>query len=107
MYVGHFVRLSVSTISTGYSGTLVFFQSIFSDPTPSYEPADELVDVNLLQATYFICILQKWDGTSTAKIRVQRDRFTCFVAVCEKNPNIEVMEDTYVLDAGNQGNGAI
>lgn len=26
--------------------TLVFFQTIFSDPTPSYEPADELVDVN-------------------------------------------------------------
>ncbi|OJJ87445.1 uncharacterized protein ASPGLDRAFT_1176992 [Aspergillus glaucus CBS 516.65] len=36
--------------------------------------------VSVLQATYFMCIMQKWDGNDAAKLRIQRNRFTAFVA---------------------------
>lgn len=39
-------------------------------------------NIRILQATYFICIMQKWEGSEESKIRIQRDQFTKFVSVC-------------------------
>ena len=64
---------------------LVFSNSLFSessilrlknkDQFPSRE------QLQILQATCFMCLLQKWEGSSEAKLRIQRQRFTTFVAV--------------------------
>lgn len=70
--------------------SLIFSQPLFSEPS---EPTStgkhnklgtEIKDVNLLQASYILCILQKWEGSDGARIRIQRDRFTRVVAVREK-----------------------
>ncbi|KAL4934932.1 hypothetical protein BDV06DRAFT_234897 [Aspergillus oleicola] len=37
-------------------------------------------NIQILQATCFMCLLQKWEGSATAKLRMQRHRFTAFVA---------------------------
>ncbi|KAL4932002.1 uncharacterized protein BDV17DRAFT_213329 [Aspergillus undulatus] len=37
-------------------------------------------NIQTLQATCFICLLQKWEGSATAKLRMQRHRFMAFVA---------------------------
>ncbi|CAG8121396.1 unnamed protein product [Penicillium olsonii] len=64
---------------------LVFSNSLFSessilrlknkDQFPSRE------QLQILQATCFMCLLQKWEGSPEAKLRIQRQRFTTFVAV--------------------------
>ncbi len=38
-------------------------------------------NVETLQAACFMCLLQKWEGSDSAKLRMQRHRFTSFVAV--------------------------
>lgn len=64
---------------------LLFSHSLFSessiyglkdqDQFPSRE------QLQLLQAACFMCLLQKWEGSAEAKLRIQRQRFTTFVAV--------------------------
>lgn len=61
---------------------LLFSHSLFSDDTESStDPEMNEERVIILQATYFMCILQKWEGRDAAKRRIQRSRFTAFVAV--------------------------
>ncbi|KAL4908463.1 hypothetical protein BDW74DRAFT_100969 [Aspergillus multicolor] len=38
------------------------------------------VNIQILQATCFMCLLQKWEGNIQAKLRMQRHQFTAFVA---------------------------
>lgn len=62
---------------------LVFAHPIFGD-TPDIVDKQGIPDheiISILQATYFICIMQKWEGNENAKLRIQRSRFTDFVAV--------------------------
>lgn len=64
---------------------LLFSHSLFSessilrlkdqDQFPSRE------QLQILQAACFMCLLQKWEGSAEAKLRIQRQRFTTFVAV--------------------------
>jgi hypothetical protein len=64
---------------------LLFSHSLFSessilglkdkDQVPSRE------QLQILQAACFMCLLQKWEGSAEAKLRIQRQRFTTFVAV--------------------------
>ncbi|RQM07482.1 hypothetical protein DH86_00002994, partial [Scytalidium sp. 3C] len=61
---------------------LVFAHPIFGD-TPDIVDKQGIPDheiISILQATYFICIMQKWEGNENAKLRIQRSRFTDFVA---------------------------
>ncbi|OJJ31300.1 hypothetical protein ASPWEDRAFT_45253 [Aspergillus wentii DTO 134E9] len=57
---------------------------IFSQPMLSMNATasgdENIVAIPLLQATYMICIIQKWEGNDESKIRIQRDRFTRFVS---------------------------
>lgn len=67
----------------------VIEELIFSSPVlvaPSPLKAEENIlsrrqDVQTLQATCLMCLLQKWEGDAAAKLRMQRYRFTEFVAV--------------------------
>lgn len=38
-------------------------------------------NVETLQAACFMCLLQKWEGSDSVKLRMQRHRFTSFVAI--------------------------
>ncbi|KAF9894858.1 hypothetical protein FE257_004479 [Aspergillus nanangensis] len=60
---------------------VLFSHPIFSDDSSSTrEWQTDETGVSVLQATYFMCILQKWEGNDAAKRRIQRSRFTMFVA---------------------------
>ncbi|KAL4895983.1 fungal-specific transcription factor domain-containing protein [Aspergillus ambiguus] len=61
--------------------SVLFSHPSFSDEIGSArERGTNHVEVRILQATYFMCILQKWEGNDAAKRRIQRSRFTTFVA---------------------------
>ncbi|GAD94259.1 hypothetical protein AN5431.2 [Paecilomyces variotii No. 5] len=59
---------------------LIFSHSIFSDSFVSNGEGFHSSEISILQATYFISVMQKWEGTRTSKLRIQRSRFTTFVA---------------------------
>ncbi|RDW65771.1 Zn(II)2Cys6 transcription factor [Aspergillus mulundensis] len=67
----------------------VIEELIFSNPlfmeSPRLGSTDENLlqtrdNVQILQAMCFMCLLQKWEGSIQAKLRMQRHRFTAFVA---------------------------
>lgn len=58
---------------------LVFQNDLFQDDTCDF--ADEELSMQLLQASYFVCLLQNWEGDDKAKKRVRQERFTTMVAV--------------------------
>lgn len=62
---------------------IVFSQPMFSTTATRAEGIDQphFSQISTLQATYLICIMQKWEGTNGSKIRIQRDQFTKFVSV--------------------------
>ena len=62
---------------------IVFSNPMFLEQTTgtSIDEQSDGQKVSVLQATYFMCIMQKWDGNDAAKLRIQRNRFTVFVAV--------------------------
>lgn len=64
---------------------VIFSSPLFSeDSSPAIRKDDELEtrhDIQTLQATCLMCLLQKWEGNHAAKLRIQRHRFTTFVAV--------------------------
>lgn len=62
---------------------IVFSNPMFLGQTTGTSIDEQSDDqkVSVLQATYFMCIMQKWDGNDAAKLRIQRNRFTVFVAV--------------------------
>ena len=62
---------------------IVFSQPMFSTTATRAEGIDQphRSPISTLQATYLICIMQKWEGTNGSKIRIQRDQFTKFVSV--------------------------
>ncbi|OQE45965.1 hypothetical protein PENCOP_c001G08604 [Penicillium coprophilum] len=61
---------------------IVFSQPMFSTTGIRVECTDQshLTQISTLQATYLICIMQKWEGSNESKIRIQRDQFTKFVS---------------------------
>ncbi|KAL1860967.1 hypothetical protein Plec18167_003750 [Paecilomyces lecythidis] len=59
---------------------LIFSHPIFSDSFASSGEGFHSSDISILQATYFISVMQKWEGNRTSKLRIQRSRFTTFVA---------------------------
>ncbi|QQK41724.1 putative transcription factor with C2H2 and Zn(2)-Cys(6) DNA binding [Penicillium digitatum] len=61
---------------------VVFSQPMFSTVATRAKDADQghRTQISTLQATYLICIMQKWEGSNEAKIRIQRDQFTKFVS---------------------------
>lgn len=63
---------------------IVFSQPMFSATATRVEGTDQshLTQISTLQATYLICIMQKWEGSNESKVRIQRDQFTKFVSVC-------------------------
>ncbi|KAL4790964.1 hypothetical protein BDV19DRAFT_401664 [Aspergillus venezuelensis] len=61
---------------------IIFSHSLFME-SPRVGASNENLlqtreNIQVLQATCFICLLQKWEGSSTAKLRMQRHRFTAF-----------------------------
>ncbi|KAL4878789.1 hypothetical protein BJY04DRAFT_229656 [Aspergillus karnatakaensis] len=64
---------------------LTFIHPMFSETTSSGGPQEHLLqnreNIQTLQAACFICLLQKWEGSAAAKLRMQRHRFTAFVAI--------------------------
>lgn len=62
---------------------IVFSNPIFLRQTTgtSIDEQSDGQKISVLQATYFMCIMQKWNGNDAAKLRIQRNRFTVFVAV--------------------------
>lgn len=62
---------------------VVFQQVPFPDTIEQYEnSATEIcLRVNILQAGYLMCIMQKWEGNILAKQRMRRQRFPTIVAV--------------------------
>lgn len=67
---------------------IVFSQPIFSTAATRLGMArgqnnseNLAADISILQATYLICIMQKWEGNDESKVRIQRDQFTRFVSV--------------------------
>lgn len=67
---------------------LIFSHPLYSEKASLGSKSDctqESSDkIQILQATYLMCSLQKWEGNPTAKLRIQRHRFTAFVAVSLK-----------------------
>lgn len=68
--------------------TIVFSQAIFSTAATRQGMAKNqndneclTADISVLQATYLICIMQKWEGNEESKVRIQRDQFTRYVSV--------------------------
>ncbi|KAL4952491.1 hypothetical protein BDW69DRAFT_200695 [Aspergillus filifer] len=63
---------------------LIFSHSLFMESPRHGVSSENLLqtreNIQVLQATCFMCLLQKWEGSSTAKLRMQRHRFTAFVA---------------------------
>ncbi|KAJ5385291.1 hypothetical protein N7517_003202 [Penicillium concentricum] len=61
---------------------IVFSQPMFSTTATRAEATDQnhLAQISTLQATYLICIMQKWEGSDESKVRIQRDQFTKFVS---------------------------
>lgn len=61
---------------------IVFSQPMFSTTATRAEDIDQthLSQISTLQATYLICIMQKWEGSNESKVRIQRDQFTKFVS---------------------------
>lgn len=64
---------------------LIFSNPLFSGTAFTTTRKDDQLEtrenVEILQATCFMCLLQKWEGNDAAKLRMQRHRFTSFVAV--------------------------
>ena len=64
---------------------IIFSNPLFSETSSpaigKYNSLESLHDIQTLQATCFMCLLQKWEGNHAAKLRIQRHRFTAFVAV--------------------------
>ncbi|CBF81921.1 hypothetical protein AN5431.2 [Aspergillus nidulans FGSC A4] len=65
-------------------------------------------NIQILQATCFMCLLQKWEGSSQAKLRMQRHRFTAFVATTRamglsqaRHPRID-LSSTVTFEAWNE-----
>ncbi|KAL4963141.1 Zn(II)2Cys6 transcription factor [Aspergillus stella-maris] len=61
---------------------VIFSHSLFME-SPRVGASNENLlqtreNIQVLQATCFMCLLQKWEGSSTAKLRMQRHRFTAF-----------------------------
>lgn len=98
---------------------LVFSQPMFSTATRTVaskgianvgdtEERIHLIQISTLQATYLICIMQKWEGSDGSKIRIQRDQFTKFVSVCtilqDGSPGSALVSK---FITGNTGNGVI
>lgn len=70
---------------------IVFSHPIYSTttsiPKTTHQDNDPSImgNIRILQATYLICIMQKWEGSEESKIRIQRDQFTKFVSVCTQS----------------------
>lgn len=67
----------------------VVFQHIPFPETVHCEPKSAIETrrrVNILQASYFMCIMQKWEGNDVAKQRIRRQRFPLVVAVSWMKP---------------------
>jgi hypothetical protein len=64
---------------------LLFSHSLFSESSilelKDKDQAPSREQSQILQAACFMCLLQKWEGSAEAKLRIQRQRFTTFVAV--------------------------
>lgn len=64
---------------------LIFSSPLFSEVAFTGARKDDQLgtrqNVETLQAACFMCLLQKWEGSDSAKLRMQRHRFTSFVAV--------------------------
>lgn len=64
---------------------LIISDPLFSEVAFSGARKDDQLgtrqNVETLQAACFMCLLQKWEGSDSAKLRMQRHRFTSFVAV--------------------------
>lgn len=60
----------------------IFTLDVFGQPD-SAEPGAgcDRETLAALQAAYFICVMQKWEGKETARSRVRRQRFTTLIAV--------------------------
>ncbi|KAL3430105.1 hypothetical protein BDV09DRAFT_202413 [Aspergillus tetrazonus] len=54
-------------------------------------------NIQILQATCFICLLQKWEGSAQAKLRMQRHRFTAFYTF--KAEMIRTFNHVFLLDS--------
>ncbi|OJI99269.1 hypothetical protein ASPVEDRAFT_125091 [Aspergillus versicolor CBS 583.65] len=63
---------------------LIFSGPLFSEVAFTGTRKDDQLgtrqNVETLQAACFMCLLQKWEGSDSAKLRMQRHRFTSFVA---------------------------
>ncbi|OQE01682.1 hypothetical protein PENVUL_c041G06573 [Penicillium vulpinum] len=61
---------------------IVFSQPMFSTAATRVECTDQShkTQISTLQATYLICIMQKWEGSNESKVRIQRDQFIKFVS---------------------------
>ena len=70
---------------------IIFSQQLFSEGSSVSKnlgkPQGNYEQVQILQATYLICVLQKWEGNSEAKLRIQRHRFTAYVAASRRVSN--------------------
>lgn len=68
---------------------LLFSHSLFSESSilglKSQNQFPSREQLQVLQAACFMCLLQKWEGSAEAKLRIQRKRFTTFVAVAIQN----------------------
>jgi hypothetical protein len=64
---------------------LLFSHSLFSESSilelKDKDQVPTREQLQILQAACFMCLLQKWEGGTEAKLRIQRQRFTTFVAV--------------------------
>lgn len=67
---------------------VIFSQQLFSEGSPVSKSLgnsqENYGQVQILQATYFISVLQKWEGNNEAKLRIQQHRFTAFVAASRR-----------------------
>ncbi|KAL4749001.1 hypothetical protein BDW72DRAFT_214371 [Aspergillus terricola var. indicus] len=65
-------------------------------------------NIQILQATCFMCLLQKWEGSVQAKLRMQRHRFTALVATTRamglseaRHPHID-LKSSVTVEAWNE-----
>ncbi|KAH8805259.1 putative transcription factor with C2H2 and Zn(2)-Cys(6) DNA binding domain [Xylogone sp. PMI_703] len=81
---------------------LLFSQPIFSDNNAGQtneKGSSEHRRIYLLQAAYFMCIMQKWEGDRLAKLRIQRSRFTAFVAAARASGLSKVKQKPLIIDS--------
>ncbi|KAL4973625.1 hypothetical protein BDW66DRAFT_161956 [Aspergillus desertorum] len=80
---------------------LIFSHSLFLESSRLGSRNENLLrsreNTQIPQATYFMCLLQKWKGSIQAKLGMPRHRFTAFVANTRTFNHVFLLDSAFVI----------